>query len=286
MLFLSVVMGEDDFQTQTWRFFQGLCVFDCKHKWKLWLKVTFEIENWKKYIKSFSTSLLCFWIFHWNRTNTNPQLNYTTELQNRAHLNQTCVTSMGEHLQNHSHDFMIHKKYSLLEHESSWWKQPDPPLKTRVFASLHVCSYIWSLTVPHVQPGIWLIKAVWHLYIEEKCGYNTSVRACFFGASRVYQKTNLYLLCVPSEAEWPGFDAGAVWWCNWWESSEESPKASEEFDYLHPLSAQWAIVRLAICHPFHLHRQHLPCLFMPSRFLEAVYYGERVVVWEEGDFSF
>lgn len=78
------------------------------------------------------------------------------------------------------------------------------------------------------------------------------------------------LLCIPSffrEGRGPVFDDGTVWWCNWWESSEESPKASEEFDYLHPLSAQWAIARLTICHPFHLHRQHLPCLFMPSHFL-------------------
>lgn len=190
---------------------------------------------------------------------------------------------MGEYLQNRGHDFMIHKKIFSL----GTWKQPDPPLKTCIFASLHVCSYIWSLAAPHIQPEIKMIKAVWHLYIE---AFNTSVRACFSGTSRVYQNTNLYLLCVPSEEERPAFDAGAVWWCNWWESSEESPKASEEFDYLHPLSAQWAIVRLAICHPFHLHRQHLPCLFMPSHFLEAVYYGERVVVlvvvvgWGRGGF--
>lgn len=179
MLFLSVVMGEDDFQTQTWRFFQGLCVFDCKHKWKLWLNVTIEIEILNIY-KIFFSLFTVFLTLPLKRDKYKP----TTELYNwtskQGSSKPKCVTPMGEHLQNHSHDFMIHKKYSLLEHESSWWKQPDPPLKTRVVVSLHVCSYVWSLTAPHIQPEIWMIKAIWHLYIEEKCGYNTSVRACFF----------------------------------------------------------------------------------------------------------
>lgn len=166
---------------------------------------------------------------------------------------------------------------SLAQHESRW-KQTDTRPRRLLCFSLFLFPHLVSGWALHMfrdaddnSDQIWRL----YIYIERERGelaFNTS-EGRVSNVSRVYQKPNLYLLCVPSEAERPAFDAGAVWWCNWWESSEESPTASEEFDYLHPLSAQWAIVRLAICHPFHLHRQHLPCLFMPSRFLGAVFHG-------------
>ncbi len=47
------------------------------------------------------------------------------------------------------------------------------------------------------------------------------------------------------------------------ESSEESPKFTEGFDYLYPLSTQWVMESLTICHLIHLHHQHLPaCLWL------------------------
>lgn len=51
------------------------------------------------------------------------------------------------------------------------------------------------------------------------------------------------------------------------ESSEESPKFTEGFDYLYPLSTQWVMESLTICHLIHLHHQHLPaCLWLTMFF--------------------
>lgn len=63
------------------------------------------------------------------------------------------------------------------------------------------------------------------------------------------------------------------------ESSEESPRFTEGFDYLYPLSTQWVMESLTICHLIHLHHQHLPaCLWLTIFFFATLMESENVLL--------
>lgn len=275
MLLLSVVIGGG----WGWRFFKAWVCSALKSQMNSGRQlgsIHCHVLHLLKDIFHLFSFVLSVWRFHWTQTWTKPATG-PTDLQTRAYQNQTCVIYRSDREpQPWFHDSQLPWNLHSQNMKVDGSRQISAP--AGFFASLYFCSHTWSLAGPCTCSGMQMITATRsgvYIYIYRERGelaFNTS-EGRVSNVSRVYQKPNLYLLCVPSEAERPAFDAGAVWWCNWWESSEESPTASEEFDYLHPLSAQWAIVRLAICHPFHLHRQHLPCLFMPSCFLGAVFHG-------------
>lgn len=82
--------------------------------------------------------------------------------------------------------------------------------QTSIFAALHVYSHVCSLPETFTRSQMRTVtKSGVYIHREPKSAFNTS-EGCVSDASGIYQKANLYLLCVPSEAEGPAFDASAV----------------------------------------------------------------------------
>lgn len=98
------------------------------------------------------------------------------------------------------------------------------------------------------------------------------------GTSPVIQSKTWHSLTEPRPrcATFYCHHAESVWW--WYgESSEESPKFTEEFDYLYPLSAQWVMEPLTICHLFHLHHQHLPACLLLTIFITLSHFFRALI---------
>lgn len=109
----------------------------------------------------------------------------------------------------------------------------------------HECLRCFTLIIMSVtcQKG-WHLKAMMERTFEAKLSFRTVHHA----------DSSLQWSCTAQEVFDGDIDG---------ESSEESPKFTEGFDYLYPLSTQWVMESLTICHPIHLHHQHLPaCLWL------------------------